>query len=103
MLARKIVSYALTLLAVCTLVALFGVIHSFDAHDGAARVRYMVGLKWCFGAMALCAIYMAAVGIYHTLLAVFGLDGGPGILRKNPHYVPGSDQRLADGTPIEPE
>jgi hypothetical protein len=43
---------------------------------------------------------MAVVGTYHTILALFGWDGGPGILRKNPHYVPGSDEPLADMTPL---
>ena len=46
---------------------------------------------------------MALVGLYHTVLALFGWDGGPGILRKNPHYVPGSDEPLPDGTVLPPE
>jgi hypothetical protein len=52
--------------------------------------------------MGLAALYMAAVGVYHTILALFGWDGGPGILRKNPHYVPGSDEPLPDDTPLKP-
>jgi hypothetical protein len=52
--------------------------------------------------MALAAAYMAAVGAYHTILALFGWDGGPGILRKNPNYVPGSDEPQPDGTRLEP-
>jgi hypothetical protein len=46
---------------------------------------------------------MALVGAYHTILALFGWDGGPGILRKNPNYVPGSDEPLDDGTPLGPK
>lgn len=103
MLARKIVTYSLTVLALGTLVCLFGMVHSFASHDGEERIRFMTGMKWCFFAMAACAVYMAAVGGYHTFLALFGLDGGPGVLRKNPHYVPGSDRRVADGTPLEPD
>src|SRR2546430_16697044 len=59
---------------------------------------WMIGLLVCFGVMAAAALYMALVGLYHTVLALFGWDGGPGILRKNPHYVPGSDEPLPDGT-----
>ncbi len=44
---------------------------------------------------------MLLVGTYHTILALFGWDGGPGILRKNPNYVPGSDEPLPDGTPLD--
>ena len=36
-------------------------------------------------------------------VALFGWDGGPGILRKNPHYVPGSDEPLPDGTRLDRE
>src|SRR5205814_1932030 len=55
------------------------------------------------GEVALAATYMALVGAYHTVLALFGWDGGPGILRKNPHYVPGSDEPLPDDTPLDPK
>jgi hypothetical protein len=51
--------------------------------------------------MALAAAYMALVGAYHTILALFGWDGGPGILRKNRSYVPGSDEPLPDGTSLD--
>jgi hypothetical protein len=43
---------------------------------------------------------MAFVGAYHTILALFGWDGGPGMIRKNPNYVPGSDEPLPDHTPL---
>src|SRR5207237_482298 len=66
----------------------------------AASAR-MLGLLVCVGVMAAAALYMALVGLYHTVLALFGWDGGPGIIRKNPHYVPGSDEPLPDGTPLQ--
>jgi len=31
------------------------------------------------------------------------VDGGPGILRKNRSYVPGSDEPLPDGSPLDPK
>jgi len=37
------------------------------------------GLKWTLIALVACAIYMAGVGIYHTVLAALGLDGEPGL------------------------
>ena len=36
----------------------------------------LLGSLLCLGA---AGIYMAAVGIYHTVLAALGLDGEPGI------------------------
>jgi len=49
--------------------------------------------------MAVAAAYMRCPA-YHTILALFG-GGGPGILRKNPNYLPGSDEPLPDGTPLD--
>ena len=40
---------------------------------------WATGLKWSLLALAACACYMAAVGLYHTILAALGLDGEPGI------------------------
>jgi hypothetical protein len=37
------------------------------------------GLKWTLLTLVVCAGYMAAVGLYHTILAALGLDGQPGI------------------------
>ena len=91
-----------TLLTVAVLACLVGFVHARVSGGPAEAARpWMYGLLACFGVMALAAAYMAAVGLYHTVLALFGWDGGPGILRKNPHYVPGSDEPLPDGSSLE--
>lgn len=98
----KLLRTSAAVLTVAVLVCLVGFVHSRVSGGPAEAARpWMYGLLACFGAMALAAGYMAAVGAYHTILALFGWDGGPGILRKNPNYVPGSDEPLADGTPLE--
>jgi hypothetical protein len=90
------------LLTVGVLACLVGFVHARVSGGPAENARpWMYGLLVCFGIMALAAGYMAAVGAYHTVLALFGWDGGPGILRKNPNYVPGSDEPLSDGTPLD--
>ena len=90
-----------TLLTVAVLVCLVGFVHARVSGAPAEGARgWMIGLLICFGLMALAAGYMAAVGAYHTVLALFGWDGGPGMIRKNPHYVPGSDEPLDENTPL---
>ena len=90
------------LLTVLVLICLVGFVHSrVSGGPAQSALPWMIGLLGCFGVMALAAIYMASVGLYHTILAVFGWDGGPGMLRKNPHYIPGSDEPLADMTPLQ--
>jgi hypothetical protein len=89
-------------LTVAVLTCLVGFVRARVSGAPAESARgWMIGLLVCFGAMGLAAIYMAAVGLYHTVLALFGWDGGPGILRKNRHYVPGSDEPLPDDTPLK--
>jgi hypothetical protein len=100
----KLLRTGATLLTVAVLACLGGFVHARVSGGPAEGARpWMYGLLVCFGVMALAAAYMAAVGAYHTVLALFGWDGGPGILRKNPHYVPGSDEPLPDGTPLDPK
>ena len=94
----KILRTGAALLTIGVLVCLVGFVHSRVVH-GDPR-GWIYGLLLSFGIMALAAVYMAAVGLYHTILAVFGWDGGPGMLRKNPHYIPGSDEPLPDGTKL---
>ena len=90
------------LLTLAVLVCLVGFVHARVSGGPAEAARpWMYALLACFGVMALAAAYMALVGAYHTVLALFGWDGGPGILRKNPHYLPGSDEPLPDGTPLD--
>lgn len=89
------------LLTIGVLVCLIGFVHSRVSGGPAENAKpWMVGLLICFGIMALAASYMAFVGAYHTILALFGWDGGPGMIRKNPNYVPGSDEPLPDETPL---
>src|SRR5438874_5682849 len=90
-------------LTVAVMICMFGFERAGVGVGPAEAARpWMYGLLVCFGVMALAAAYMALVGAYHTVLALFGWDGGPGILRKNPNYVPGSDEPLDDGTPLGP-
>jgi len=49
---------------------------------------WATGLKWTLITLALCAGYMAAVGLYHTILAALGLDGQPGIFSKGARTGP---------------
>ena len=46
------------------------------------------GLKWTLIVLAVLAGYMAAVGLYHTILAALGLDGEPGIFSKGERTGP---------------
>ena len=97
----KILRTGAALLTVGVLVCLVGFVHSrVSGGPAEGAMPWMVGLLICFGVMALAAIYMASVGAYHTVLALFGWDGGPGILIKNKNYVPGSDEPLPDETPL---
>ena len=91
-----------TLLTIAVLVCLVGFVHSRVSGGPAEGAKpWMVGLLICFGLMALAASYMALVDAYHTVLALFGWDGGPGMIRKNPNYIPGSDEPQQDGTPLD--
>lgn len=64
---------------------------------------WATALKWSLIILAVCGLYMAAVGLYHTLLAAFGLDGEPGIFskgeRSGPFSGPPADHRQA--VPVE--
>jgi hypothetical protein len=68
------------------------------------------GLKWTLIALAVMAAYMAAVGLYHTILAALGLDGEPGIFsrgeRSGPFSGPPVDAHHAvpvEGAGVIPE
>jgi hypothetical protein len=97
----KVLRSGALVLTVAVLICLVGFVHARVSGGPAESARgWMIGLLVCFGVMAAAALYMALVGLYHTVLALFGWDGGPGILRKNPHYIPGSDEPLPDGTKL---
>src|SRR5713226_10484423 len=57
------------------------------------------GLKWTLIVMAGCAAYMAAVGLYHTILAALGLDGQPGIFSSGGRSGPFSGPPEAERNP----
>jgi hypothetical protein len=98
----KLLRTLAAVLTVAVLTCLVGFVRARVSGGPVESARgWMIGLLVCFGAMGLAALYMAAVGLYHTILALFGWDGGPGILRKNRHYVPGSDEPLPDDTPLK--
>src|SRR3954471_533286 len=98
----KILRSGALVLTVAVLTCLVGFVHARVSGGPAEAARpWMYGLLVCFAVMALTATYMALVGAYHTVLALFGWDGGPGMLRKNPNYLRGSEEPLADGTPLE--
>ena len=70
----RFISYAVTLIAVIALIssgAFF--IARFSNADTVAIVS-MHTLKYSLYALAFCAAYAIAVGIYHTFLSVTGLD-----------------------------
>lgn len=60
-------------------------------------------LKWSLISLGVMAGYMAAVGLYHTILAALGLDGEPGIFssggRSGPFSGPPVDAHHA--VPVE--
>jgi len=64
---------------------------------------WMQELKWTLIALAAMGGYMAAVGLYHTILAALGLDGEPGIFsdggRSGPFSGPPVDAQHA--VPVE--
>ncbi len=57
------------------------------------------GLKWTLIVMAVCAAYMAGVGLYHTILAALGLDGQPGIFSSGGRSGPFSGPPEAERKP----
>ncbi len=56
-------------------------------------------LKWTLIVLAACAVYMAAVGLYHTALAALGLDGQPGIFSRGARSGPFSGPPEGDRRP----
>jgi hypothetical protein len=61
------------------------------------------GLKWTLITLAVTAGYMAAVGLYHTILAALGLDGEPGIFSRGARTGPfsGAPDDHTEAVPVE--
>ncbi len=64
---------------------------------------WAAALKWSLIILAVCGLYMAAVGLYHTLLAALGLDGEPGIFSKGARSGPFSGQPADYRNPVPVE
>ena len=64
---------------------------------------WATALKWTLISLGVMGGYMAAVGLYHTILAALGLDGEPGIFsagqRSGPFSGPPVDANHA--VPVE--
>lgn len=81
--------------------------------SGSSSWRFWAhGLAATLIVVAACAAYMAAVGLYHTALAVLGLDGQPGIFSRGARSGPFSgppegnrepDSRRAEGADAKKE
>ena len=62
------------------MVCLVGFCHGRTGGNIEQARTFGTGLMWTLYAAGVAMAYMAAVGIYHTILAVTGLDGGPGVV-----------------------
>jgi hypothetical protein len=70
----RFISYAVALIALVALVSSGAfVLARFSEEDSVAIVS-MYALKYSLYALAFCAAYAIAVGVYHTFLSVTGLD-----------------------------
>jgi hypothetical protein len=60
-------------------------------------------LKWTLIALVVMGGYMAAVGLYHTILAALGLDGEPGIFSRGQRSGPfsGPPVDASHAVPVE--
>ena len=77
---QKFVRYAGSAIFVSAMVCLVGFCHGRTSGDFAQARAFGTGLEWTLYAAGVCMAYMAAVGVYHTILAITGLDGGPGVV-----------------------
>lgn len=77
---QKFIRYSGTLIFLSAMVCLVGFCHGRTGGDLEQAKLFGTGLKWTLYAAGVCMAYMGAVGVYHTILAVTGLDGGPGLV-----------------------
>jgi hypothetical protein len=97
----KITRYLGTLLFVAAMTFMIGFwwARSTGASD-ATSLFMMKGLAYTLYTMTACAAFMAIVGAYHTVLALLGLDGEPGLLSGGERTGPlsgATDPRASDG------
>lgn len=86
--SAKFTRYAGTLIFLWGVSAMAGFFVSGMHGNDALRAIFMRALVWWVYVCVACGGYMALVGIYHTLLAVFGLDGEPGLFSGAPRTGP---------------
>ncbi len=79
---QKLSRYAGTVIFLWGILAMMGFfIARTGGHAGAAHAFQKLLMGWVY-VVLVAGGYMAAVGIYHTFLAVFGLDGEPGLFSR---------------------
>jgi len=83
----KLSRYVGTLLFFAAITCMVGFVWARTSQHPSFLVWGMA-LKWVLITLVACAGYMAAVGLYHTILAALGLDGEPGILSKGERSGP---------------
>jgi hypothetical protein len=92
----KLSRYVGTLLFAVAFTCMIGFVWALTS-GSPSRIAWGTALKWTLITMVACAGYMAAVGLYHTILAALGLDGEPGIFsqgeRSGPFSGPPPDAR----------
>lgn len=96
---QKFVRSAGSVIFVSAMVCLVGFCHGRTQGDLEQARTFGTGLTWTLYAAGVCMAYMAAVGVYHTVLAITGLDGGPGVVGR----VKEGPQRTAVRPDTEPE
>ena len=97
----KLLRTGAALLTVAVLVCLGGFVHARVSGGPAEGARpWMYGLLVCFGVMALAAAYMAAVGAYHTVLALFAGHHWRAIAWTPPGWAALLAQALSDARPL---
>ncbi len=94
---QKLSRYAGTAIFLWGLAAMMGFfIARTGGHAAAAHVFQKALMGWVY-VVLVAGGYMAAVGIYHTFLAVFGLDGEPGLFSRGRRTGPLSEP---DAVPV---
>jgi hypothetical protein len=105
----KLSRYLGTFLFTAAIVCMIGFWWSRTS-DSDSFLVWAQALKWILISLAVMGGYMAAVGLYHTILAALGLDGEPGIFsqgqRSGPFSGPPVDAHHAvpvEGAGVVPE
>jgi hypothetical protein len=84
----KLSRYLGTFLFTAAIICMIGFWWSRTSGNDGSFYFWATALKWTLISLAVMGGYMAAVGLYHTILAALGLDGEPGILSKGQRSGP---------------